>query len=575
MNFDTAPMYMRDDQCEIIQNYTLDNLGSLTKRKGIAYLIGQTIDGMNILNMYYHFSEILYNGATLDYSTPLVAVNASGGATSVIYKIRVGVSTTQFDITNPSGTTFRYTYDGTGTDPGISATSIINGTGIQISAQNFNSANNGTFTITGIGANYFEITNASGVAENNKTIGTGEIVTWITTQTGNTASAIPVFASFILSTFRVNGKDAMARANNSLSWTTASTDTNCLAVANIPKYICVWQDRVYALNDQKTSSFANPSRIYWSSLPSSSGAITWTPSTDYADINPDDNDEITWGEPFGPVMLIFKEKSIFRWTFGQTESDPVPGTQGTPQGLTVKQTNGICFFANKYGVWALTNAYGIPQLISKKVQSFIDAIPTLANMRAEVDQDHYKLYIGNVTVDNTTYSNCMLVYTISRESWHIETYPFAITAMVRLRRKTIGITEIYDDIYLGDNDGFVYRTNSGNSDNNGTTSVPISGKILTKEYPLPKFPYKSDLKKMWILAKYGVGARINYRLDRTRDGRWETFGDISGRFTEKSIYGKGRTIQLSITDNSTQNSQVDGLLIEDVDEKIKMGRTDD
>lgn len=34
-----------------------------------------------------------------------------------------------------------------------------------------NSANQGYFTVTGSGANYFEVTNASGVAENDKTLG--------------------------------------------------------------------------------------------------------------------------------------------------------------------------------------------------------------------------------------------------------------------------------------------------------------------------------------------------------------------------------------------------------------------
>lgn len=88
----------------------------------------------------------------------------------------VGSSTTQFDITNTSGTTYRYTYDGTGTDPSFSAANYPVGTGIQFNAQNFNANNNGVFTVTASGTNYVEVTNASGVAENNKTIGTGFIL---------------------------------------------------------------------------------------------------------------------------------------------------------------------------------------------------------------------------------------------------------------------------------------------------------------------------------------------------------------------------------------------------------------
>jgi len=88
-------------------------------------------------------------------------------------KTIIGSSTTQFDITNPAGTTFRYTWDTTGTDPSLSAANNPVGSTIIFQAQNFTSANNGTFIVTGSGSNYVEVTNASGVAENNKTIGTG------------------------------------------------------------------------------------------------------------------------------------------------------------------------------------------------------------------------------------------------------------------------------------------------------------------------------------------------------------------------------------------------------------------
>jgi hypothetical protein len=85
----------------------------------------------------------------------------------------LGDSTTQYDITNITGNTYRYTYDGTGTDPSITAVTLPIGYSVRINGENFNTNNNGTFVITGVGANYFEITNVSGVVESNKTLGTG------------------------------------------------------------------------------------------------------------------------------------------------------------------------------------------------------------------------------------------------------------------------------------------------------------------------------------------------------------------------------------------------------------------
>lgn len=86
-----------------------------------------------------------------------------------------GNSSSRFDITNPSGTTFRYTWDTIGTDPGINSGTVPVGTILHIEGENFSAANNGNFTVTGSGSNYFEITNASGVAEVDKTIGAGLI----------------------------------------------------------------------------------------------------------------------------------------------------------------------------------------------------------------------------------------------------------------------------------------------------------------------------------------------------------------------------------------------------------------
>jgi hypothetical protein len=84
---------------------------------------------------------------------------------------RFGDTTTQFDITNVVGSTYRYTWDGTGTDPNINGGTIAVNDIMDIRSTSFNSNNNGLFVVTGVGANFFDVTNASGVAESNVTIG--------------------------------------------------------------------------------------------------------------------------------------------------------------------------------------------------------------------------------------------------------------------------------------------------------------------------------------------------------------------------------------------------------------------
>jgi len=172
-------------------------------RKVTDYIFRITIPGEVIADASYPQGTYMSDIITAKYMLPLdiavltAAAGAGASCTTNVYRGTVSMfasapdlttnsylrgqrphkdgtsSTTRFDITNPVGTTFRYTFDGTGTDPNYTSTNPNIGDTVIINGQNFNANNNGTFVITASGANYFEVTNAAGVAENDKTIGTG------------------------------------------------------------------------------------------------------------------------------------------------------------------------------------------------------------------------------------------------------------------------------------------------------------------------------------------------------------------------------------------------------------------
>jgi hypothetical protein len=127
-----------------------------------SFLVPASMNGMNIISGVASCgAESVGVGGVMDFAV----VRAR--------PTRIGSSTTQFDITNPSGTTFRYTWDGTGTNPNI--TSGFFDSAISINAQNFAAGNKLYAYVTAADTNWFEIDNASGTAESNKTIGTGFI----------------------------------------------------------------------------------------------------------------------------------------------------------------------------------------------------------------------------------------------------------------------------------------------------------------------------------------------------------------------------------------------------------------
>lgn len=103
-----------------------------------------------------------------------------------------GDSTTEFNITNPSGTTFRYTYfTPHGTNPNITALRLPKGSRIAIFSSGFNSNNtnspsNPYFFVTNSGNSFFEIDNPVGVAQSGIALGTGGI-------TGGPTSAYSIF----------------------------------------------------------------------------------------------------------------------------------------------------------------------------------------------------------------------------------------------------------------------------------------------------------------------------------------------------------------------------------------------
>ena len=106
------------------------------------------------------------------------AYNASASGLPVVRKYEVGTwdnygaATSRFTITNTSGSTWRYTWDGFGIDPLINATNYPIGGVVSLRTINFAANNIGQYFITGSGLNYFEVSKAAGTVESLKQLST-------------------------------------------------------------------------------------------------------------------------------------------------------------------------------------------------------------------------------------------------------------------------------------------------------------------------------------------------------------------------------------------------------------------
>ncbi|MFA5296556.1 MAG: hypothetical protein WC382_13700 [Methanoregulaceae archaeon] len=141
-----------------------DDTFNLTDSSGLFIATTGTESGTHTLFLMTDYYVIKINDDT--FNIALSYANALDGITITTSNFTIGDLTSQWDVTNPGGTTFRYTWDGTGTDP------LINGylsSGETIIISGFNALNNGTFTIINVGLNYFDIANAGGMVESNIT----------------------------------------------------------------------------------------------------------------------------------------------------------------------------------------------------------------------------------------------------------------------------------------------------------------------------------------------------------------------------------------------------------------------
>lgn len=282
----------------------------------------------------------------------------------------LGDSTTQFDITNPAGTTWRYTYDGTGTDPLLS-TYITVGDTVVIAAQNFNANNNETATVTAVTSTYFEITSAAGTAETNKTIGTGSIKVWGTVRGKYLA---------VMEDIMFLGHLTHTHNRNQVVYTKSGTH-----------------------------QFFKDSESY----KTTSNKVTV-------------DGEITGIKSFRGLLYIFTSTGLYYFNISNLEVKLLY-SHGTTSHHSIKELWGNLVWADRSGIH-MFNGEGLPQNISRKIQNkqinslwkLIDGA-NWSSLYANVKDDKYRLSVGTLTGtmpgDSGAQTNVVLIFDYAKNAW--------------------------------------------------------------------------------------------------------------------------------------------------------------
>ena len=292
----------------------------------------------------------------------------------------------------------------------------------------------------------------------------------------------------------------------SLTGTTFSTATNVTSMPQA-KYIRRYRDRLYIANCYNAAN--QPFRIYYSSVPSA-GAITWTVATDFIDV--DFSEELTGLGSNWDRLIAFTEKSAYIYDQSSFKKQWEQGGYHR----TIDNSGPYMLFANNNGVWVSTG--GQPENISGNVIDFFRNSNPSTWMAKVVDEE-YRIYVGNVTVNGISYSNCLLTFNIPSRAWRTRELYNPITSMECVTRSgqerlSFGSSAfVYDLGKLSDSTPYVSDASDGTAAGSGAQPIHANFELC----PLFTGDIEGQIKKITAFADKAVGLKLRARaIDRNK-----------------------------------------------------------
>lgn len=282
-----------------------------------------------------------------------------------------------------------------------------------------------------------------------------------------------------------------------------------------PQFGDVYKNRIYLGGD--TSAEGNPSRLYFSSVISSAGAITWSPTTDFVDINPGDGEGLTSIKRFSLELLCFKSNYIYRFRTSGVDPDPLINVGTRSHESVIEGKKGL-YFHHDTGFYRYAGGY--PVEISRPIQDFIDAIPfgQYDDIVAWKDQDHIYWSLGNLTVTENglseSYKNVVARFTESSEVWTL----YSTASEVRR-----GITYTRDTTFsrlVGNDMGTVATFNSGTTDLGEPIKYHFRTKWVDDDIDSTKL-----IQELLTVCEKAQMSELMYQTDENPE--WHSVGQIT------------------------------------------------
>ena len=270
------------------------------------------------------------------------------------------------------------------------------------------------------------------------------------------------------------------------------------------KFIVRYRDLLYVLHT-KLDDVVYPSRAYYSDEPVD-GGIGWTSTdTNFIEFGYDDGDEITGAAEVLDRLIVFKERSM--WKYDESERKKI-ADYGCDSHRSIQKINNVLYWFNRYGFWRWAGAY--PELISAKMQNYIDAIDQ-ANINnvisVQYDGFEYRAFIGDVTVDGTDYTNTWFCWDVRKETSYIRctSEPAYSASLFKIDSKVRS--------HFGNDDSSVFTFANKVDNVYADNGEEIDSFFITKAYDHGAPEDVKHTNHMTVFSRYGEGIKCSVDIN--------------------------------------------------------------
>lgn len=331
--------------------------------------------------------------------------------------------------------------------------------------------------------------------------------TWSSVRSGLTASSKARFASFVDYTFMVNGNGNQALQ----TWAgTGSFGTTNAASLPAGDFIENYRSRIWVANNATD-------KLYYSNVVTTSNTITG--GTSFLQISPQDGENITALKRYSRALLVFKQNHIYR-VFSINATDPDPSIlRGTYSQESVVETKNGIYYHHPTGFYQFVFD-GVQREISRPIIDIVEAIPRsyYANVNGWEEGDNVYWNIGDITLGGVNFTNVVVRYTISTETWTTRSYANELRS-----------ASIYDSgtsliRVVGDDTGKVLQFDTGLTDD----GTPIFYSLATHwlYFTSPK-SLRKTISEIATLHENAQGGNIAYQIDTDNPNKWSPAGTIA------------------------------------------------